>query len=197
MLKGTLEERIAAVVHEEISVAPYDPVWPRRFEEEAAHLRKSLPAGLIVRIEHFGSTAVPGLSAKPIVDMLVEVSSLEQVRSRVAPQLEAEGYDYFWRPEPPDGPAMYAWFIKRDAQGRRTHHIHMVEAGSKMWDALYFRDYLREHPDMARRYEALKRSLSEKFRNDREGYTKGKTEFVVAMTEKAKQAYEYRRGKGA
>ena len=187
MLKGTIEERIAAVAHEEIAIVPYDPDWPRRFEEEARYLRSRLPPSLIVRIEHYGSTAVPGLSAKPVVDMLVEVASLEKVRKIVAPQLEAEGYDYFWRPEPPDGQAMYAWFIKRDAQGRRTHHIHMVEAVSRMWDGLCFRDELRRNSDVARRYEDLKLSLAEKFRHDREGYTRNKTEFVVAITEKAKK----------
>jgi GrpB-like predicted nucleotidyltransferase (UPF0157 family) len=198
MLKGSLEERIAAVSHEEISVVPYDPDWPRQFEQEARHLHNRLPPSLIIRIEHFGSTAVPGLSAKPVIDMLVEVSSLELVRNRVAPQLEAEGYDYFWRPEPPDGPAMYAWFIKRNAQGQRTHHIHMVEATSRLWDGLCFRNYLLENPDVARRYEALKLALLDRFIHDRESYTKGKTEFVVAITEKAKQACDLSaRGKGA
>jgi GrpB-like predicted nucleotidyltransferase (UPF0157 family) len=185
-MKKTLKERIADVSHEEISIVPYDPEWPRRFEEEAEHLRRILPQGLIVRIEHFGSTAVPGLCAKPIVDMLVEVRSLKETRDVVAPLLESEGYDYFWRPEPPDGPAMYAWFIKRNAQGRRTHHIHMVEASSRLWDGLYFRDYLRKHVDACRDYGALKVSLSKKFRNDRESYTKSKTDFVLAATEKAK-----------
>lgn len=79
-------------------MAPYDPEWPRAFEREAAHLRACLPADLIGRIEHFGSTAVPGLAAKPIVDMLVEVSSLAEVTARVVPIPEAQGYDYFWRP---------------------------------------------------------------------------------------------------
>ena len=188
-LKGTLEERIARVARETIAIMPYDPQWPGRFESEARRLRSSLPPSLVNRIEHFGSTAVPGLAAKPVVDMLVEVSSLEMTRQLAAPLLEAEGYDYFWRPEPPDGPAMYAWFIKRDAVGHRTHHVHMVEAASRMWDALFFRDYLRQFPEEAARYAALKTSLSQQFRNDREGYTRGKTDFVIAVTQRAKRYY--------
>ncbi len=132
---------------------PYDPSWPEAFEAERDHLRACLPAELIGRIEHFGSTAVPGLSAKPIVDMLVEVTDLEAVRERVVPILEAQGYDYIWRPTiGDDGPPWYAWFIKRDpATGERTHHIHMVEASfAEHWDRLLFRDYLIEHPDAGR-----------------------------------------------
>ena len=104
------------------------------------------------------------------------------------PVLEDAGYDYFWRPEF-DGPPFYAWFIKRSAERARTHHIHMVEASSKLWERLYFRDYLREFPDEAAKYAKLKISLAEKYPNDRIAYTKGKTEFVVSVTEKARKYY--------
>ncbi len=124
----TLEQRIARVVQEDVLVVPYDPTWPGLFRQEKEHLLSCLPADLIRRIEHFGSTAVPGLSAKPIVDMLVEVTSLDETKRRVVPILESQGYDYFWRPTwGDDVPPWYAWFIKRDSKGARTHHIHMVE----------------------------------------------------------------------
>ncbi len=93
----TLEEKVARVVREEIAVAPYDPRWPELFVRERLHLLSCLPSDLIERIEHFGSTAVPGLSAKPIVDILVGVTSLDETRRNIAPILEAQGYDYFWR----------------------------------------------------------------------------------------------------
>ena len=83
---------------EDVEVVPYDPAWPHLFDEERRHLLSCLPKGLFRRIEHFGSTAVPGLCAKPVVDMLVEVSSLNEIRKVVPPILEAQGYDYFWRP---------------------------------------------------------------------------------------------------
>ncbi|MCI0489239.1 MAG: GrpB family protein [Blastocatellia bacterium] len=182
----SLKQRIAEAVREEISIVAYDSEWPRMFEIEAEYLRSLLPRQLITRIEHFGSTAVPGLAAKPIVDLLVEVRSLDETRSVIVPLLESEGYDYFWRTDtsPP-----YAWFIKRDAEGKRTHHIHMVEASSKLWERLYFRDYLREFPDEAGRYEELKMLLAEKHPNDRIAYTKAKTAFITAVTERAKQYY--------
>ena len=149
----TPEQRIQRVVREEVAIAPYDPEWPELFRRERKHLLSCLPNDLIRRVEHFGSTAVPGLSAKPIVDMLVEVADMEATKVRIAPVLESQGYDYFWRPmHRDDGPPFYAWFIKRNPRtGARTHHIHMVEhdfAGH--WDRLLFRDYLIERPTVAR-----------------------------------------------
>ena len=93
-----LQEKIARVVKEKVTVVSSDPRWPEMFECERRHLLSCLPSDLIGRIEHFGSTAVPGLPAKPIVDMLVEVTDLDETRQRIAPILEAQGYDYFWRP---------------------------------------------------------------------------------------------------
>ena len=185
-MKKSLEQRIEEAVREPISLAPYDPAWPKLFEREANFLWRTLPSSLVKRIEHFGSTAVPGLAAKPVIDILVEVRSLEETRRQIAPLLEAKGYDYFWRTdsEPP-----YAWFIKRNAEGQRTHHLHLVEADSRLWERLYFRDYLRQFSDEARRYEELKRSLAEKYPNDRVAYTEGKTEFIIALTERAKRYF--------
>lgn len=190
----TLEDRIKRVLQEEVSVVPYDPAWPRTFEEEKRHLLDCLPSELIRRIEHFGSTAIPGLAAKPIVDVLVEVASLEETKARIAPVLEAQGYDYFWRAtHGEDGPPFYAWFIKRDSAGVRTHHVHMVESDFEHWDRLLFRDYLIGHPEMAKEYEALKLALARDYPNDRVAYTNGKTEFVVRVTQVAKEYYRSKR----
>jgi GrpB-like predicted nucleotidyltransferase (UPF0157 family) len=187
----TLEQRIERVLREEVSIVPYDPAWPRMFEEEKRHLLGCLPQDLIRRIEHFGSTAIPGLSAKPIVDMLVEVTLLEETKTRIAPVLEGQGYDYFWRAtHGEDGPPFYAWFIKRNSAGIRTHHVHMIESDFEHWDRLLFRDYLIAHPETAREYEALKLRLADNYPNDRIAYTNGKTEFVVRVTQIAKEYYQ-------
>lgn len=192
----TLEEKIARVVKEDVAVIAYDPRWPQMFEQEKLHLLSCLPADLVKRIEHFGSTAVPGLPAKPIVDILVEVTSLDETRKRIAPILEAKGYDYFWRPsEGDDTPPFYAWFIKRDRQGNRTHHLHMVESWFEHWDRLLFRDYLIEHPDIAREYGSLKTKLSGMHHNDRIAYTQAKGEFISRVTAEARQYYEKARQK--
>ena len=186
----TLEEKVARVIKEEVAVVPYDPGWPGLFEEEKQHLLSCLPGNLVRRIEHFGSTAVPCLPAKPVVDILVEVTDLEETKSRIAPILEAQGYDYFWRPTRGDDvPPFYAWFIKRDGSGTRTHHIHMVEGHFEHWDRLFFRDYLVEHPEVAREYGVLKLKFSEFHRNDRIAYTEAKTDFIVRVTGIAKGYY--------
>jgi len=188
-----LAERVARVVKEEVIVVPYDVRWPVAFEEERRRLLDCLPHDQIRRVEHFGSTAVPGLSAKPIVDMLVEVTSLEETKRRIVPVLEAQKYEYFWRPSQGDDvPPFYAWFIKRDAEGKRTHHIHMVEAGFEHWDGLFFRDYLIECPDVAKRYADLKMNLAGAYRYDRVAYAEGKRAFIKAVTQQAKDCLENR-----
>ena len=183
----TLDEKIARVNREETTLREYDAGWPAQFEAEKQHLLSCLPRDSVGRIEHFGSTAVPGLAAKPVVDMLVEVRSLEETKARIAPILEALGYDYFWRPSFGDStPPFYAWFIKRDSSGKRTHHIHMVEAHFEHWDRLHFRDFLIAHPAVAAEYADLKRTLSKRHPDDRSAYTSGKSEFVVRVTEAAR-----------
>jgi GrpB-like predicted nucleotidyltransferase (UPF0157 family) len=185
-----LEDRIRRVTSEPVEIADYDPEWPAVFERERQRLLTCLPDDLIVRIEHFGSTAVPGLASKPIIDMLVEVSDLAAVRERVVPLLESQGYDYFWRPTFGDaGEPFYAWFIKRDpATGERTHHIHMVEGGfASHWDRLLFRDYLIAHPEVAAQYGALKCRLAAEASTDRVRYTEAKGEFIHRVTDIAKR----------
>jgi GrpB-like predicted nucleotidyltransferase (UPF0157 family) len=187
----TLEEKVAKVTKEEVALVSYDPRWPAMFEQERRHLLSCLPADVIKRIEHFGSTAVPGLAAKPIIDILVEVTSLDETKKRIVPLLETQGYEYFWRPTwGDDTPPFYAWFIKRDAQGKRTHHLHMAESSFEHWDRLLFRNYLIDHPDIAREYGDLKMKLSNALHNDRITYTQAKSEFIKRITETAKRYYK-------
>ena len=187
----TQSEKVARVIREQVDVVPYDSSWPELFKQEKQHLLSLFPSGLIVRIEHFGSTAVPGLAAKSIVDMLVGVRSLERTKEEIAPVLEAQGYDYFWRPSFGDnGPPWYAWFIKRDSAGARTHHIHMVEMDFEHWERLLFRDYLIAHPETAATYQTLKYRLVRDHAQDRVAYTREKTDFIHAVTTLAKKHAE-------
>jgi GrpB-like predicted nucleotidyltransferase (UPF0157 family) len=183
-------ERVPRTVQEDVAITPYNVRWPELFRREAAHLRAAIPTELIHRIEHFGSTAVPGLAAKPVVDMLVQVTSLRAARTEIAPILRGQGYDYFWRPSFGDDiPPWYAFFIKRDRRGIRTHHIHMVTrrpAFREHWERLLFRDYLVAHPRIASAYERLKRDLACLHPNDRVAYTNGKAAFIKRATAEAK-----------
>jgi GrpB-like predicted nucleotidyltransferase (UPF0157 family) len=185
-------KRVREVVREEIEIVPYDSNWPALFQQEADHLRIYLPEGIVRRIEHFGSTAVPGLAAKPIIDMLVEVTNLRVAREKIAPILKSKGYEYFWRPTFGDNIApWYAFFIKRDDRGVRTYHIHMVTRHpnfAQHWDRLLFRNYLIAHPETAREYARLKIELARLHPNDRPAYGAAKAKFIERTMLKAKNA---------
>lgn len=169
----------ARALAEPVDVVPYDPGWPALFAEEAARLRRLLPPRLVGRIEHIGSTAVPGLPAKPIVDISLEVPDLACVRREIAPILEPLGYELFWRERDPGDPVpAYAWFTRRDVAGRRTHNIHLLPPDSPHWDRLAFRDHLRAHPEVARAYGALKVRLAAEHRHDRRAYASAKGRFI-------------------
>jgi GrpB-like predicted nucleotidyltransferase (UPF0157 family) len=156
------------------------------YELEKKHLFSCLPHRLVRRIKHFGSTAIPNLSAKPIIDILVEVTSLEETKTVIVPILTAQRYEYFWRPTWGDHtPPYYAWFIKRNAQKCRTHHIHMVEHEYEHWNRLLFRDYLIGHPELAKEYETIIIRRAKSFPNNRIFYTQAKTEFIVKVTQEA------------
>jgi GrpB-like predicted nucleotidyltransferase (UPF0157 family) len=189
----TLEQKVQRVLREEIALEPHNPYWPQLFREEEEHLRACIPPGLIRRIEHMGSTAVPGLAAKPIIDMLIEIGDLDAARTQIAPILEAQGYDYFWRATfGEDVPPFYAWFIKRDPQtGARTHHLHMITTAPEFaghWENLLFRDYLIAHPEIAAEYGSLKLQLAETHRHDRIAYTAAKGEFIANVMEQLRRA---------
>jgi len=185
--------RVARLVKEEIALVVYDSRWPEMFRRERDHLRSCFPLERVKRIEHFGSTAIPGMISKPIIDILVEVTSLDATQTKIAPILEGQGYEYFWRPTwGDDTPPFYAWFIKRDDKGQRTHHIHLVEAEFEHWDRLFFRDYLREHTGTCLEYGKLKQRLAENYSRDRVAYTKEKSDFIQTVTEAAKRYYSKR-----
>jgi GrpB-like predicted nucleotidyltransferase (UPF0157 family) len=155
-----------------VEIVPYNPAWPRRFEEEAALLREVLRPWLAGAIEHIGSTAIPHLAAKPIVDIMAAVASLETSRPAIA-ALETIGYCY----APYRADAEH-WFCK-PAPAVRTHHLHLVPIDSRDWArAIAFRDYLCTHPEAAADYANLKRRLADEYRLDREAYTAAKQPFI-------------------
>lgn len=181
------DKHVKRATRERVEIVPYDPTWPHAFERERAHLLACLPPGSVGRFEHFGSTAVPGLAAKPVVDMLVEVRSLKEVCEIIAPILEAQGYEFFWRPSWRDGVSPeYTWFIKRDDRGRRSHHIHMLTPSSPEWERLLFRDYLIAHPEAARAYGELKQRVAGES-DDRLAYAEAKTDFIVETMDRARR----------
>lgn len=167
--------------HDPVRIVDYDPSWPAGFEAECEALAPVF-AGAEVTIEHIGSTAVPGLAAKPILDILIGAASLEVFEARV-PDLAELGYGYV--PEFEATLPMRRYFQKPAASGQ-THHLHCVEKGGDFWrDDLLFRDFLRAHPETAAEYAELKRDLARKYGQDREGYTDAKTAFIESVKARA------------
>ena len=161
-----------SVPDEPIRLVPYDSGWPARFEEERAALENVIGEWVVGDIHHVGSTAVPGLEAKPIIDILAGVRGLEESRVCFGP-LARVGYMYA-----PYLPDEMHWFCKPHPS-RRTHHLHLVPVDSRRYvDELAFRDRLREDPEVAEKYVVLKRSLAARFAHDREAYTNAKSDFI-------------------
>jgi GrpB-like predicted nucleotidyltransferase (UPF0157 family) len=157
---------------EPIRLVPHDPSWPGKFEAERELLEEAIGPWIVGGIHHIGSTAVPGLEAKPVIDIMVGVRGLEESQACFEP-LARLGYVHF-----PYLPEERHWFCKPDPAAR-THHLHLVPAGSRRFrDHLAFRDRLRADPELARRYAGLKRELAARFEHDREAYTSGKDDFV-------------------
>lgn len=164
---------------EPIRVVRYDPSWPSRFESEQAALQAAIGPWVEGGIHHVGSTAVPGLHAKPVIDILVGVHDLPSSRGCFG-QLAALDYRYA-----PYRPQEMHWFCKPDPR-HRTHHLHLVPVDSPRYEAeLAFRDYLRAHPEVAGEYSDLKHDLARTFANDREAYTAAKAEFIERVVRRA------------
>lgn len=151
-----------------VHIVAYDPSWPHQFERERALLAGPLAQWIVGPIEHVGSTAVAGLPAKPVIDIMAAVQNLDAARPAL-PVLEPLGYLY----APYHADIMH-WFCK-PSPSFRTHHLHLVPFGSPLWtERLAFRDYLRRHPAVAAEYAALKRALAKQHEVDREAYTDAK-----------------------
>ena len=155
-----------------VELMPYDPSWPSLFDQERAVLEPALAPWLAGPIEHVGSTAVPGLIAKPVIDIMAAVESLDASRASIFAVAEI-GYVYF-----PYRPDVMHWFCK-PSPAIRTHHLHLVPIGSRLWtERLAFRDVLRRDSSTAADYATLKQRLAKQYKFDREGYTDAKAPFI-------------------
>jgi GrpB-like predicted nucleotidyltransferase (UPF0157 family) len=166
-----------------ITIHPYNPHWPQWFAEEATQLSHLL-GPRFSPIEHIGSTAVPGLAAKPTIDILValppdvDTSAVKSILTHL---------DYIYMQEQ----TRHLMFVKGytpNGLAEKSFHIHMGAVTQEwLWDRLHFRDYLRGHPQEAARYQALKVRLAEEFHYNRERYTQAKAEYIQAITQRAKE----------
>lgn len=165
-----------------IEIVPYSTDWPARFAQEAALLQIALAPWLVADIEHIGSTAIPGLSAKPVIDIMAPVQDLDASRTAIAAAVAAGYCHYPYKPE------QMHWFCKPSPEVR-THHLHLVPLNSALWhDRLAFRDALRGNSQLAREYENLKLSLAARHPEDREAYTEAKSPFIASVLQAQRKA---------
>jgi GrpB-like predicted nucleotidyltransferase (UPF0157 family) len=154
-----------------VKLTPYTAEWKRLFEQEKARLQTAIGQH-VLDIQHVGSTAIPGMVAKPIIDIGIAVASFEAARVCIQP-IEQLGYEY--RGE--HGIPRRHYFVKGNP--RTTHHLHMNEIDSRDWEnQVLFRDYLIQHPALAEEYAALKTELAQHYSADREAYLEGKASFI-------------------
>ncbi|MDP3613345.1 MAG: GrpB family protein [Rubrivivax sp.] len=159
----------------QITILPHSADWAALFATEAKVLRAALDPWLVAEIEHVGSTAVTGLSAKPVIDIMAPVRDLESSREAIA-AAESVGYCYY-----PYKPDEMHWFCKPSPEVR-THHLHLIPWSSPLWnDRLAFREALRETSALAQQYETLKLELAARYPNDREAYTQAKGPFIASV----------------
>jgi len=166
---------------EPVHVCHYDPAWPARFADQRDRVSAVLAQWLAAPVEHIGSTSVPGLPAKPIIDILAPVDSLAGAQDAVPP-LQDDGW-VFWQ----EDPCRYyrLWFLRPQPEAR-THHLHVIEHGHPQARALRaFRDALRADPGLRTRYADLKKRLAREHRGNRNAYTNAKADFVASVVRAA------------
>ena len=165
--------------NDDVLLVDYDGAWSRQFAEMAAWLRHHFGASIALNVDHIGSTSIPGMPAKPVIDILVEIPSFREAKPSVFPLLDSETWEYWWHDD-------HMMFVKRDGfMGQRRYHVHMMPRGRDREARLAFRDHLRSYPEDASRYAELKRRLARSHQEDRERYTEAKSAFVSEIVSKA------------
>ncbi|MDD4095792.1 MAG: GrpB family protein [Oscillospiraceae bacterium] len=163
-------------------------VWAKWYEEEAVLLCGTLPLHQIARISHVGSTAAPGILAKPIIDILVELQPAADLNG-IKKLLLQNGYRSI--SEEPRRISLNKGYSEQGF-AEKVFHLHLRFSGDN--DELYFRDYLRDHPEIAQSYEALKSRLRDRYEHNRDAYTEDRTKFITEYTQKARSGYGTRYG---
>ena len=171
---------LQSAIDEPLLITDYNPVWPVKFKKEKARLLQVFSSSFI-EIEHIGSTAVPGLGAKPIIDLMAGVESIFMADDLLQPLRD---YGYFTPPNCNDALTDRRWLL-RHANGHRTHHLHIVIYGSQGWDrAIQFREALKADVKILKQYEKLKRDLVIITDNNRGAYISAKSEFIEMILNK-------------
>ena len=158
---------------DKVELENYTSKWKEMYEEEAIKLKEILK-DILIDIEHVGSTSIPNLKSKPIIDIAISVKNLKEVE-KYAKSLEDAGYSFRY-----DNGEKGEYLVRKGDEDNRTHYIHIVEENSEKWlNFILFKKHLLAHPEVVKEYEDLKVELSNKYKDDRKSYTKAKNEFIA------------------
>jgi GrpB-like predicted nucleotidyltransferase (UPF0157 family) len=169
-----------------IKITEYNPDWKRLFVSEKEIIQRTVGTRNIIRIEHIGSTAIPGLCAKPTIDILVEIKD-DADTGLIINKLKQAGYHFIHKPENPPPHMMFAKGYSIKGYRGQAFHIHLRYGGD--WDEILFRDFLIRNQKSAKEYAELKLKLETYYFNDREKYTNNKTEFITRIVKKAREGF--------
>jgi len=165
---------------DKVELEEYTSKWHESYLEEEKKLKEVLK-DILIEIEHVGSTSIPNLKSKPIVDIAIAVKDLGEVE-KYAKDLEDAGYNFRY-----DNGVKGEYLVRKGPEENRTHYIHIVELNSEKWlNFILFKRHLLNNPEVVKEYENLKVELSEKFSDDRKSYTAAKNEFIASIIEKEK-----------
>jgi GrpB-like predicted nucleotidyltransferase (UPF0157 family) len=171
----TNESRADRRRHDPIEIVRYDGDWPAAFDQQRSQVEPVLRPWIVGPVEHIGSTSIPGMAAKPIIDMLARIPDFQHTAG-IVEAMSSIGWTH--APEPGDEQAR-KWSFSFPDIGWRTHHLHIFEAATKNWQTLLtFRDHMRTHPDDAAEYGRLKTLLAAADAHDRPRYRAGKAPFI-------------------
>lgn len=170
-----------------IVIVDYDPFWTQKYQEEKSVIERAVGPADIYMISHIGSTAVPGLAAKPTIDILLQIRETADP-TRICTRLIKEGYLYSFQPDNPPPSMMFMKGYTQYGFSGQAVHLHVRYPGD--WDELYFCEYLQRHPEVVQQYALLKYRLKDQFEHDREKYTEAKTEFIRSAVKLAREEYK-------
>lgn len=166
-----------------IILVEYQDNWKNDFSAENENIKTNILSESILRINHIGSTAVPGLLAKPTIDILLEIEKNANL-DRLIHGMESIGYIFSLQPHKPSPHMMFMKGYTSEGFKPPVYHVHVRYLGD--WDEIWFRNYLIRHSEIAKEYADLKLGLKEEFKHDRDGYTDAKTEFIRKITKLAR-----------
>lgn len=171
-----------------IKIIPFQANWVLIFQKEKQIIEEKLSKNIALDIQHIGSTSIPNLASKGSIDILIDIPSKHVFDEKVITAMQSINYEYCVQPGYGPEYMIFAKGFNREGKKEQKYFVHITPKSHKeLWDRVFFRDYLKQYPDVAKEYETLKIDLASKFSRNKRSFQQGKTEFVTKITEQAKK----------